>query len=215
MGSNEEKKSDQHVSVTHRVIAPAELHIRSRSSVSFQVDRDEPAIILQSIIESVANVDDGFLVRAVGIPWLEISQALDRGDDILQQFHGKGRDFEEFLAACYDQAGFDEVILTPRSGDGGRDVVATKHGFGSIRILEQAKAYSPGHLVNHDDVRAMLGVLQTDPNASKGIITTTSDFQPQIISGPEFQPFMPHRLELKNGKQLAEWIQQIAKGDAS
>jgi restriction system protein len=79
----------------------------------------------------------------------------------------------------------------------------------TIRILDQAKAYKPGHLVTHDDVRAMLGTLATDSNASKGVITTTSDFQPGILSGDEFERFLPYRLELKNGQQLTQWLSSI------
>ena len=115
---------------------------------------------------------------------------------------------EEFLAGAYERDGY-EVVITPRSSDKGRDVIATKSGFGSIRILDQAKAYSPGKSVTQDDVRAMLGVLATDSNASKGVITTTSDFQPGILSGDDFKRFMPYRLELKNGQQLRDWLKQL------
>jgi HJR/Mrr/RecB family endonuclease len=33
---------------------------------------------------------------------------------------------EELVAGAYKRAGFEEVTLTPRSGDHGRDVIATK-----------------------------------------------------------------------------------------
>lgn len=89
-------------------------------------------------------------------------------------------------------------------------MIATKHGFGSIRILEQVKAYAPGTKVTHDQVRAMLGVLAIDQNASKGLITTTSDFQPLVRTSEDFKPFIPHRLELKNGAELREWLSKIA-----
>lgn len=59
--------------------------------------------------------------------------------------------WEEILAAAYDKAGFDEVILTPRSGDLGRDVIAIRKGFGSVKLIEQAKAYNHrrrGHAVS-------------------------------------------------------------------
>jgi len=62
------------------------------------------------------------------------------------------------------QSGFDEVTLTPRSGDYGRDVIAIKKGIGTIRVIDQVKAYKPGHLVGANDVRALLGALQvTEP----------------------------------------------------
>jgi restriction system protein len=70
------------------------------------------------------------------------------------------------IAAAFDQAGYDEVILTPRSGDHGRDVIAIKKGVGSIRIIDSVKAYKPGHLVRYDDVRALAGVLLGDQGAS-------------------------------------------------
>ena len=66
------------------------------------------------------------------------------------------------------------------------------------------------NLVTHDDVRAIFGVLHLNPNASKAIITTTSDFQPRIMTSDEFQAVMPHRLELRNGTKLREWLKEIA-----
>ena len=76
---------------------------------------------------------------------------------------------------------FDEVVLTPSSGDLGRDVIAIKKGFGSIRFIDQVKAFSPSHVVTANDVRALPGVLQADQNATKAIFTTTSTFAPMKI----------------------------------
>lgn len=171
---------------------------------------EQPAVVLQALIEPQEKVSDGFVVQCMAIPWHEIARRVSEDPEFLLQFVGHHRKFEEFLAATYDRAGFDEVILTPQRGDRGRDVIAIKKGYGSIRILDQAKAYKPGHLVTHDDVRAMLGVLTTDRNSSKVVISTTSDFQPGIIESDEFADFMPYRLELKNGKNLARWIANVA-----
>lgn len=169
-----------------------------------------PEVLLQAeIIARGEKTNEGTLVKAASLPWLEIAKNVSKNPDFLFQFAANPRKFEEFIAGCYERAGF-EVVLTPQRGDLGRDVIATRRGFGSIRFLEQTKAYSPGHLVTHDDVRAMLGVLSIDPLASKGLITTTSDFQPGIWKDQsEFSRFMPHRLELKNGQATAEWIREI------
>ena len=170
-----------------------------------------PELLLQAEILSLGDkTHEGALVRAVSLPWLEIVEHLARNPDFLFSFVQNPRKFEEFIAACYDKAGFDEVTLTPQRGDGGRDVIVVKKGFGSIRFLEQVKAYSPGHLVTHDDVRAMAGTLMMDHNASKGIITTTSKFQPGILKpDSEFAKLMPHRLELKDGMATLDWIESI------
>lgn len=169
----------------------------------------QPQLLLQTIVVTLgAGVEDGRYVEAIAPPWPAIASEIERNPDFLNYFSKYHREFEEFLAGAYTRAGYS-VILTPQRGDGGRDLIATLSGFGSVKILDQAKAYSPGHLVDHDDVRAMLGVLSAEPSASKGVITTTSDFQPGIYTSRQFTPFMPTRLELKNGSQLREWIIEL------
>ncbi|WP_354267481.1 restriction endonuclease [Bradyrhizobium ottawaense] len=68
------------------------------------------------------------------------------------------------------------------------------------------KAYKPRNEVSYDDIRALLGVLSGEQNASKGILTTTSDFPPRLISDPFITPFLPTRLELMNGDSLQKWL---------
>ena len=120
------------------------------------------------------------------------------------------RQLEETIAGAYQSAGY-EVTLTPRSGDLGRDVIATKKGVVSIRILDQIKAYKPGHLVTANDVRAMLGVATADTNCSKAVVTTTSDFAPRVREDELLKHFMPYRLELKSGSELVPWLNDIAE----
>ena len=116
------------------------------------------------------------------------------------------RKVEELVAGAYEREGWTEVVLTPGSGDGGVDIIASRPGIGSIRILDQIKAYAPHRVVTANDVRAMLGALTGDRNASKGIVTTTSAFAPGIESDPGLKPFIPYRLELKDGPTLAQWL---------
>jgi len=122
-------------------------------------DPPNPEILLQAeLLEFGDKVHSGTIVKSVALPWIEIYKELEFNPDFLQQFVGHPRKLEEFIAGAYEKAGFN-VILTPRSADGGRDLIASKIGFGSIRLIEKIKAYKPGHLVKHDDIRAMLGVL--------------------------------------------------------
>jgi restriction system protein len=169
-------------------------------------------IVLQAeILKREGTVEDGEIVRVIMPPWLAIYRAMEKDSKFMEHYARHPREFEEFLAGAYDAEGWDEVILTPRRSDGGRDVIATKYGFGAVRFLDQAKAYSPGHLVTHDDVRAMLGVLSGDTSASKALVTTTSEFAPGIYNAPAIQRFVPNRLELKNGTQLKAWLAEIVK----
>lgn len=169
-------------------------------------------LVLKSIIEPVGKSDEGELIRAQSVPFLELSRLLE--DDWSKLSQISSREWEEIIAAAFDREGFDEVILTPRSGDHGRDVIAVRHGVGSIRIIDSVKAYKPGHLVSYDDVRSLAGVLSTDHKASKGIITTTSDFPPEILKDPFLAPLLPYRLELMNGKALVKWLEKLAKKES-
>jgi restriction system protein len=115
---------------------------------------------------------------------------------------------EEFMAATFDQAGFN-VVLTPGSGDFGVDLIATKSGIGSIKILGSVKAYRRDHLVGYDAVRSLMGVVAAEPTASKGIIITTSRFGPRVLQDKYIARHVPTRLELMDGATLQKWLSEL------
>jgi len=160
------------------------------------------AIVIKAIVTREVQVEDGFVIRTLEPAWLQVLDALHRNPNALHEL--TPQQLEELIAASYDKAGYDEVILTPRSGDRGRDVIATRRGWGSVRIVDQVKCYKPGNRVTADEVRSLIGVLHSDRNATKGVVTTTSSFAPGISSDPTIQPFVPNRLELVSGIDLRE-----------
>jgi restriction system protein len=139
-------------------------------------------------------------------PWEAIFEAIQSDPASIYQFSKDPRAFEEFIADTYRLDGF-EVELTPRSNDGGVDVIATKAGFGAIKILDQAKAYAEHRRVTANDVRAAYGVLCMQQDASKVVVTTTSDFAPGVYR--EFSSFMPSRVDLRSGQGLIEWLKDV------
>lgn len=167
-----------------------------------------PAITLKAILNFGGRVDDGRLVEAVALPWFEIMKMIKADPSSIYSINPYA--WEEIIAGAYSRAGFDEVVLTPRSGDNGRDVVATKNGIGSIRIFDQVKAYKPGHLVTAEEVRAMVGTITAAVNVSKGVVTTTSDFAPRILQVDYVRALVPYRLELKGRDTLLEWLDQVS-----
>jgi len=166
-----------------------------------------PSILLQAVVTRGKKTDDGVFIEAVTAPWFEIIALIKRDPNAVYQLNCW--QWEDLIAGAYKESGFD-VILTPRSGDKGRDVIATRPGFVSIRIYDQVKAYTPGHLVSANDVRALCGVLGIDGNVSKGIITTTTDFAPGIYKDEGLLALMPHRLDLRPRAKLIEWLTQTA-----
>jgi restriction system protein len=172
-------------------------------------DASEATILVQGVVQPYGSTAEGELVRALVVPWRAIVERLKK--DWKEAFQIPWRIWEELIAAAFEQDGYDEVTLTPRSGDHGRDVVAIKRGIGCVRIIDSVKVYKPGHLVRYDDVRALSGVLAGDPQATKGILTTTSDFAPGIVTDPFLAPLIPFRLELMNGPKLREWLSKLVK----
>ncbi len=170
---------------------------------------DTHEVLLQAaVVDLGAKTSEGQIIQAVTIPWLLIFQELDRDPRFLFEFAQYPRKFEEFIAGAYEEDGW-QVVLTPQSGDLGRDVIARKPDVMAIRVLDQCKAFSQGRVVTANDVSAMYGVLSMDQNVSKGVITTTSEFAPGVQA--EFKNFIPYRLELKDGSALREWLRQMAK----
>ena len=171
-----------------------------------------PVIVLQAaIIVPGKKITEGVIIEAVGPAWFEILRQLERDPAFLYGFSQYSREFEELIAGAYKREGWPEVVLTPRSNDKGRDIIVSKPGFGSVRMIDQLKAYAPNHLVTADDVRAVVGVLTLEQNVSKGVVTTTSHFAPGIEKDENIRRLMPYRLELRNGKDLCNWLSELSK----
>jgi restriction system protein len=169
-----------------------------------------PEILLQAVVTFGTDVPEGRSIAAVALPWFDIMELIQRDPDSTYQIDP--RKWEELIAGAYDRQGF-EVILTPQSGDRGRDVIATRSDVGSIRIFDQVKRYKPGHVVTLEEVAAMVGTIDVARNVSKGVVTTTSKFAPRIFENPEITRLMPYRLELRDREQLLSWLASLAKRD--
>lgn len=166
-----------------------------------------PGLLLQAVLLTGDKTNDGRLVAAVAPVWFDIIKLLERDPDAAFQI--PPRKWEEIIAGSYEHAGYDKVILTPRSRDGGRDVIAMKHGSHTVKVVDEVKAYRRGHLVTAEVVRALYGVAQLD-KAAKGFVTTTSDFAPMITSDPLLGPVIPSQVELINGEKLLRRLVELA-----
>jgi restriction system protein len=181
--------------------------VTASASLNFEAIAASATLILKAVVLTGAATTEGLLIEAVTEPWFDIAKEIEKDPDLV--FKIAARKWEEIVAGAYKRAGFDEVTLTPSSGDLGRDVIAVKRGLGTIRVIDQVKAYKAGHLVTANDVRALMGVLQTD-GASKGFVTTTSDFAPRLREDPLIKPLIPSRLALVNGVELIARLRELA-----
>lgn len=165
---------------------------------------ENPSLSLGAILNFSGSVPDGRLVAGICHSWRAIVHELSRDWDLAYEIPPYR--WEEILAGAFEESGYDEVILTPRTGDLGRDIIATLKGIGCVRILGSVKAYHPKNPVKHDDVRALAGVLYGDPKASKGMLMTTSTFAPGITNDPYLSSLMPYKLELMDGMAMRSWL---------
>src|ERR1700674_2692916 len=113
-------------------------------------------LMVSSLIIPEGQDSAGVLMRSTSLVWNAIVRML--GSDWELAYQISSEKWEELVAGAYTLAGYD-TVLTPRSGDHGRDVIAVRRGVGCVKIIGSVKAYRPGHLVEYDDVRALLGVL--------------------------------------------------------
>jgi restriction system protein len=187
------------VEITGTITPTGKIEMRG-SSITSQL-----SICLNTLVIPYGKTSDGDLIKLVDPFYSQLIELINRDAQMIYRI--PPRKWEEIIAATYDKAGFDEVILTPRSADLGRDVIAIKHGFGAVKFIEQVKVYHPEHIVKADEVRALLGVLQAEQNASKAIFTTTSTFAPRLTDDRLIKQYIPYRLELVDGEKLLERLE--------
>ena len=85
------------------------------------------------------------------------------------------RFFEELIGSLYSRLGF-EVLLTKRTRDGGRDIVAVGESANSlIKFIVECKRYRRDRKVGIAPVQRLWGVKMSE-GATKAVLATTSTF---------------------------------------
>lgn len=180
-----------------------EAGILPSSSIGWIVEPASPQINIAGILTFGESTDEGQLVELVRTSWDALIDRFTKNPKELLEVDP--RELEEIVAGAYHRAGA-EVTLTPRSGDKGRDVIARIRGIGTFQVYDQVKRYAIHREVTADEVRALYGAVEIG-RASKGFVTTTSDFAPGVFD--EFKHLMPQRIELRNGNALLQWLQEL------
>lgn len=117
------------------------------------------------------------------------------------------RKFEELVAAIFRNNGF-AVELTPKTRDGGVDIIAVENSAftgNSIHLIE-CKRYSPDNKVGIGVVQRLLGTV-AQRRATKGIVVTTSSFTQDAIRVAEETR---HTITLNNYNSILGWLKTIS-----
>jgi restriction system protein len=116
--------------------------------------------------------------------------------------------FERLCQRLLREAGFEQVVVTGRSGDGGIDGhgVLALNAFVSFRVLFQCKRYDGA--VTPSQVRDFRGALQG--RAEKGMILTTGFFT-RDAEREAVREGAP-QIELVDGEKLVELFEELELG---
>lgn len=116
-------------------------------------------------------------------------------------------DFEKLVAELLDKSGFENIIITPRSDDKGRDILATNRVCEIPMLFAfECKRYAPNRKIGPHIMRALLGTItHANTKANKGVLVTTSSFtqgSKSLIAGESM-------LGGKDFNDLVAWISKV------
>jgi restriction system protein len=190
--------------------------------------RDTPSPSPSQALEIFKQVRVDMAAQAKRIPPDEIFQRTSTGDEgppadddaaslnggghiarvieILQALPPAG--FERFCQRLLREAGFQNVVVTGRAGDGGIDGVGILqvNALVSFKVLFQCKRYEGS--VTPSQVRDFRGAM--GGRADKGIILTTGSFTAEAKKEAVRDGVPP--IELVDGKKLVDMLEELEIG---
>lgn len=139
-------------------------------------------------------------------PFLALERIL-RSPEAMRMLNA--REFEHFIATLVDKLGFEEVTLTPRSADAGRDVIAVRRISGiPVFFAFECKRYRADHPVGPETLRALLGTINhPHSRANKGVLVTTSRFTSGAWNFIVTEP----ALDGKDFNGIVGWLKEYAQ----
>ncbi|MCX6829060.1 MAG: restriction endonuclease [candidate division Zixibacteria bacterium] len=146
-----------------------------------------------AIITDISSVNDDLLRK------------LEKDPKIFYQL--SSRKFEEVIAEVFNRMGY-QIILTPATRDGGKDIYAAKKdNLGTFLYIVECKKFGPDNHVGVSLVRELYGVVQAE-RATAGILATTSFFSKPA---QEFQESIKYHVSLRDYMDIQKWLKSINK----
>jgi hypothetical protein len=168
-------------------------------------ERGDQVLSLEQVIGAWKAPNDGLLIEGGSIP-LAVIQALMRQPRSFYTLDP--RQFEHVTAEILALQGFHDVRLTPRSGDGGKDVIASQilPDGTPVTLYYECKLRGEGKHVKLAELRAFLmTVNERDSIAAKGVLVTTGRF---TAGGRKY--IAEHaQLDGKDYAALVEWLNRL------
>jgi hypothetical protein len=165
----------------------------------------EPALIYKDIFYNHTRQDVQNIIVSSESYWNDLIRHFANNPSELQKVDD--RKFEELIAELLSREGLD-VTLTPKSKDGGRDILAYySTDIAENLYLVECKRYSLNNPVGVKIIRELYGVVEAE-RATAGLVVTTSRFTKGAL---KFRETVRHRIKLKEYNQLCDWFKNHAK----
>jgi hypothetical protein len=151
------------------------------------------------------------LIRCDELPLSVFSQIVKQDPEAMRNI--TPRQFEEFVARLLEGIGFQDIVLTPQSRDGGRDIIASKvlHDI-PLTFFFECKKYAEGNKVQLNTIRALLGVVTHEATkANVGVLVTTSSF----TRGSWNLIASDTRLDGKDYQGVLRWVDEYRTNQAN
>jgi hypothetical protein len=143
------------------------------------------------------------LINLIGIPWEQVRREITNRPILLDSLDP--RMFEELVAEIFRDHGW-EVDLTARTRDGGFDIVAIRRSLPTnLKVLVEAKRYSPDRTVGVDVVRSLYGI-RTLRAASQVVLATSTTVSADAKK--EFSRVIPWELDFLERDKILQWCRQ-------
>jgi HJR/Mrr/RecB family endonuclease len=187
-----------------RFLGEFEYASRGSSSVESDYGEDDPQDVDEALetkreVESRIILVDHFPAK--------VFEALSENPELIRGL--SPREFEELTAEMLDRLGFQGILLTPRSSDGGRDIIATKH-VNDIPVVMafECKRYTQNNKIGLNIMRSLLGTITHGPTrASMGVVVTTSSF----TSGAKKFIATEATVDGKDFDSLVKWLRSLRR----
>lgn len=184
--------------------------IWSLTGKSRDVDKLDPQAVVQAIRlqyknqKDSKNIDDS--IDAIPIA-SEAQQWTQKLHAILTQSLTPAA-FERLVQRVLREAGFTQVEVTGRTGDGGIDGrgIARIHGLMSFHVLFQCKRYKGS--VGPAEIRDFRGAMTG--RADKGLFITTGTFTPAAVKEATRDGAPP--IDLLDGNEFAQKLRELGIG---
>jgi HJR/Mrr/RecB family endonuclease len=168
-----------------------------------QISEPQDASRIITSHELIRGVDESKILQ---VEFVDIEKELveyfAKNPDRVRELHSFA--FEKLMAAVYRNRGFD-VTMTPRSKDGGFDLILLqRNDIGAAMTLVDCKRYAAHKKVGVEIVRGLYGTVE-EKKATHGVIVTTSSFTSGAVA---LRDKLKYRMELTDFNTVKRFLKE-------